>query len=110
MLDGTMKLISKIKKIEADEFADFNADDYTFNEFYKSGNEKRFSKTAIIGKYLGTMNKQDIHTLCSKFGKDRVVKELNYKYKQLFEIGFIDIKGMIIPLTGVCWKWISICY
>ncbi len=46
------------------------------------------------------MNKQDIHTLCRKFGKDRVLKELNDKYKELFEIGFIDIKGMKIPLTG----------
>lgn len=101
MLDGIARLISKIKeKIEADEFVDFNADDYTFNEFYKLGNEKRFSKTAIIRKYLSTMNKQDIHTLCSKFGKDRVIKELNYKYKELFEIGFFDVKGMKIPLTG----------
>jgi hypothetical protein len=101
LLDGTTKLIEKIKvKIDEVEFIDFNAEDFTSNEFEKYGNEKRFSKSAIISKYLGTMNKQDIHTLCTKFGKDRVIKELNYDFKAMFEFGFVDIKGLIIPLSG----------
>lgn len=101
LLDGTTKLIEKIKvKIEGVEFVDFVAEDFTSNEFEKYGNKKRFSKSFIIRKYLGTMNKQDIYTLCSKFGKDRVLKELNYKFKVMFEFGFIDVKGLIIPLTG----------
>jgi hypothetical protein len=28
------------------------------------------------------------------------LKELNNEYKELFEIGFFDFKGMKIPLTG----------
>jgi hypothetical protein len=100
-LDKTVKLIERIKvKVDEMEFVDFNADDYTFNELHKYGNQKRFSKSFIIREYLGTMNKQDIYTLCSKFGKDRVIKELNYKFRAMFELGFIDIKGLIIAVTG----------
>ena len=101
MLDGTINLIERIKvKVDEMEFVDFNAEDYTFNELYKYGNQKRFSKGLIIRKYLGTMNKQDIHTLCSKYGKDRVIKELNYKFRAIFEHGFIYTEDKKIPLTG----------
>lgn len=101
LLDGTTKLIEKIKvRVDEVEFVDFVAEDFTFNELYKFGNQKRFSKSFIIRKYLKTMNKQDIYTLCEKFGKDRVIKELNYDFKSMFEFGFADIKGLIIPLTG----------
>ena len=74
--------------------------DFTFNCFWQTPFPAKQTVTSIIRNYLGTMNKQDIHTLCRKFGKDRVLKELNDKYKELFEVGFIDIKGMKIPLTG----------
>ena len=74
--------------------------DFTFNCFWQSSKPTMQTVTSIIRNYLGTMNKQDIHTLCKKFGKDRVLKELNDKYKELFEIGFFDFKGMKIPLTG----------
>jgi len=88
-LDKTVKLIERIKvKVDEMEFVDFNADDYTFNELYKYGNQKRFSKSFIIREYLGIMNKQDIYILCSKFGKDRVIKELNYKFRAMFELGY----------------------
>lgn len=101
LLDGTTKLIEKIKeRVDEVEFVDFVAEDFTFNELHKFGNQKRFSKSFIIRKYLKTMNKQDIHTLCEKFGKDRVIKELNYDFKSMFEFGFADVKGLIIPLTG----------
>ena len=74
--------------------------DFTFNCFWQSSKPTMQTVTSIIRNYLGTMNKQDIHTLCKKFGKDRVLKELNAKYKELFELGFFDFKGMKIPLTG----------
>ena len=77
-----------------------NPNDYTFNCFWQSSKPTMQTVTSIIRNYLGTMNKQDIHTLCKKFGKDRVLKELNAKYKELFELGFFDFKGMKIPLTG----------
>ena len=74
--------------------------DFTFNCFWQTPFPAMQTVTSIIRNYLGTMNKQDIHTLCRKFGKDRVLKELNDEYKELFEIGFFDFKGMKIPLTG----------
>ena len=74
--------------------------DFTFNCFWQTPFPGKQTVTSIIRNYLATMNKQDIHTLCRKFGKDRVLKELNDKYKELFEVGFIDIKGMKIPLNG----------
>ena len=77
-----------------------NPNDYTFNCFWQTPFPAKQTVTSIIRNYLGTMNKQDIHTLCKKFGKDRVLKELNDKYKELFEIGYFDFKGMKIPLEG----------
>ena len=74
--------------------------DFTFNCFWQTPFPAKQTVTSIIRNYLGNMNKQDIHTLCRKFGKDRVLKELNDEYKELFEIGFFDFKGMKIPLTG----------
>lgn len=74
--------------------------DYTFNCFWQTPFPAKQTVTSIIRNYLGTMNKQDIHTLCKKFGKDRVLQELNNKYKELFEIGFFDFKGWKIPLKG----------
>ena len=74
--------------------------DFTFNCFWQTPFPAKQMVTSIIRNYLGTMNKQDIHTLCRKFGKDRVLKELNDEYKELFERGFFDFKGMKIPLSG----------
>ena len=74
--------------------------DFTFNCFWQTPFPAKQMVTSIIRNYLGTINKQDIHTLCRKFGKDRVLKELNDEYKELFERGFFDFKGMKIPLSG----------
>ena len=74
--------------------------DFTFNCFWQTPFPAKQTVVSIIRNYLGTMNKQDIHTLCRKFGKDRVLKELNDEYKELFERGFFDFKGMKIPLSG----------
>lgn len=74
--------------------------DYTFNCFWQTPFPANQKVTSIIRNYLGTMNKQDIHTLCKKFGKDRVLEELHNKYRELFEIGFFDVKGWKIHLSG----------
>ena len=36
----------------------------------------------------------------NEYDRVSVLKELNAKYKELFELGFFDFKGMKIPLTG----------
>lgn len=106
MLDGVIRRATLIKNkmLEDKELVIFNPKDFTDNCFYKEPNtDKPSVKTVsnVIRKYLGTMNKQDIHTLCEKFGKDRVLKELDGKFIELFDIGyFFDAKGMKIPLTG----------
>lgn len=105
MLEGVIKRANLIKEkmLEDKELVIFNPNDFTVNCFYKQPNTDEPSiKTIsnVIKIYLGTMNKQDIHTLCEKFGKDRVVEELDNKYKELFEVGFIDLKGQKLPLDG----------
>lgn len=45
-------------------------------------------------------NNKDIHTLCSKFGKNMVKSVLNDKYKKMYKIGYIQTSGMDIPLSG----------
>jgi hypothetical protein len=106
MLDGVIKRANliKVKMFEDKELVVFNPKDFTDNCFYKEPNtDKPSVKTVsnVIRKYLGTMNKQDIHTLCEKFGKDRVLQELDGKFIELFDIGYFDVKGgMRIPLTG----------
>ena len=105
MLDGVIRRANLIKEkmLEDKELVIFNPKDFTDNCFYKQPNaDKPSIKTIsnVIKIYLGTMNKQDIHTLCEKFGKDRVLEELDNKYKELFEIGYFDIKGLKLPLYG----------
>lgn len=106
MLDAVIKRANLIKEkmLENKELVVFNPKDFTDNCFYKQPNaDKPSIKTVsnVIKRYLGTMNKQDIHTLCEKFGKDRVLKELDNKFIELFEIGYYELKGgMRIPLTG----------
>ena len=105
MLDAVIRRANLIKEkiLEDKELVVFNPKDFTDNCFYKQPNADEPSiKTVsnVIQKYLGTMNKQDIHVLCEKFGKDRVINELNDKYRELFEIGFFDFKGWKIPLEG----------
>ncbi|MCT7625037.1 nucleotidyltransferase family protein [Aliarcobacter butzleri] len=106
--DGT-SIIKSCDRCKKEENEDLNENkelvihdpkDYTFNCFWQTPFPAKQTVTSIIRNYLGTMNKQDIHTLCKKFGKDRVLKELNDKYKELFEKGFVNIKGLEIPLTG----------
>ena len=85
---------------DENKLAIHDPNDYTFNCFWQTPFPAKQMITSIIRNYLGTMNKQDIHTLCKKFGKERVLQELNDKYRELFEIGFFDFKGLKIPLDG----------
>ena len=67
--------------LEDENLVVFNPKDFTTNYFYKQPNaDKPSVKTVsnVIRKYLGSMNKKDIHTLCEKFGKDRVLEEFKY--------------------------------
>lgn len=105
MLYGVIRRANLIKEkmLEDKELVTFNPNDFIVNCFYKQPNADEPSiKTIsnVIKIYLGTINKQDIHTLCEKFGKDRVLEELDNKYKELFEVGFIDLKGLKLPLDG----------
>ena len=106
MIEGVIRRANLIKDkmLEDKELVIFNPKDFTDNCFYKQPKPDEPSvKTVsnVIQKYLGTMNKQDIHTLCEKFGKERVLEELDNEYKELFEIGYFELKGgMRIPLTG----------
>ena len=106
MLYGVIRRANLIKEkmLEDEDLLVFNPKDFTDNCFYKQPNaDKPSVKTVsnVIRKYLGSMNKQDIHTLCEKFGKDRVLQELDNKFIELFEIGYFELKGgMRIPLTG----------
>jgi uncharacterized protein len=106
MLDGVIRRANLIKDkmLEDKELVIFNPKDFERTCFDKQPNADAPSvKTVsnVIKKYLGTMNEKDIHTLCEKFGKDRVLKELDSKFIELFDIGYFDVKGgMRIPLTG----------
>ena len=105
MLEGVIirANLIKDKMLEDEDLVVFNPKDFTTNYFYKQPNaDKPSVKTVsnVIRKYLGSMNKQDIHTLCEKFGKDRVLQELDNKFIELFEIGYFDIKGLKLPLDG----------
>lgn len=46
------------------------------------------------------MNKDDIKTLCTQFGKNLVKSVLKDKYKKIYEKGYISTSGMDIPLSG----------
>lgn len=106
MLYGVIRRANLIKEkmLEDEDLLVFNPKDFTDNCFYKQPNaDKPSVKTVsnVIRKYLGSMNKQDIHTLCEKFGKDRVLQELDNKFIELFDIGYFEVKGgMRIPLSG----------
>ena len=77
-----------------------NPKDYTFNAFWQSHEPRKQKVIAIIKNYLATMNRTDIYTLCDKFGVNRV-KAVNVSYyKEIYHRGYLDIKGMKIPLTG----------
>jgi hypothetical protein len=46
------------------------------------------------------MYPKDIHTLCQNFGIGRVKSELIQKYKAMYALGSINIKGLEVKLEG----------
>jgi len=78
----------------------FNPNNYTFNAFWQTSKPSIQTVSAVIRNYLAAMNLQDIQTLCKNFGRNRVKKELIQKYKEMYDQGFINVKGMKIALDG----------
>lgn len=78
----------------------FDPKEYTFNVFWQTSKPSIQSISAIIRNYLGAMELKDIQLLCKKFGRNRVKRELIEKYKEMYALGFINVKGMQIALDG----------
>lgn len=78
----------------------FNPRDYTFNAFWQTSKPSTQSVSSVIRNYLATMNPNDIQTLCSNFGRNRVKRELIQKYKEMYAQGFLNVKGMELILEG----------
>ena len=58
------------------------------------------SVSAVIRNYLATMHPIDIHTLCQSFDTGRVKSELIQKYKTMYALGSVKIKGLEVKLKG----------
>ena len=82
------------------EMVAFNPKEYTFNAFWQTSKTSMQNISAVIRNYLGTMNQQDIQTLCKNFGRNRVKRELILKYKEMYSQGFVNVKGLEIALEG----------
>lgn len=78
----------------------FDPKEYSHNLFWQTNKESEQKVYSIISNYLSTMNKDDIKTLCKKFGKNMVKSVLVNKYKKMYAKGFISTNGMDIPLSG----------
>jgi len=78
----------------------FDPKEYTFNAFWQTSKPSIQSISAIIRNYLGAMELKDIQILCKKFGRNRVKRELIEKYKEMYALGFTNVKGMQIALDG----------
>ncbi len=79
----------------------FDPEMYSFNAFWSSGHtSSRQSVKAIIRNYLSAMDAADIIILIKQFGIGRVRSELIQMFKEDYQRGFVDIKGMHVPLSG----------
>ena len=78
----------------------FDPKAYTFNTFWQTSGTSKQSVSSVIRNYLATMNPTDIFTLCQNFGRGRVKSELIQKYKALYALGSVNIKGLEVPLKG----------
>ena len=82
------------------ESVPFDPSEYTFNAFWQTSKPSTQKASSIIRNYLATMEPKDIQILCRKFGTNRVKSELIQKYKALYKQGYINVKGLEIPLNG----------
>lgn len=94
------KAKEKINAVDVDDVIVFDPKEYSHNLFWQTNKESEQKVYSIISNYLSTMNKDDIKTLCKKFGKNMVKSVLVNKYKKMYAKGFISTNGMDIPLSG----------
>ena len=91
---------NKIAVVDLDDIIEFNPKDFSVNIFWQT-NQISYQKVySIISNYLGTLNREDINTLCGKFGKNMVRAVLEDKYKKLYKKGYISTSGVDIKLNG----------
>ena len=90
----------KINAVDQDDVIVFDPRAYSHNLFWQTNEQSEQKVYSIISNYLSTMNKDDIKTLCSKFGKTLVKSVLKDKYKKMYEKGYISTNGMDIQLKG----------
>jgi uncharacterized protein YaaW (UPF0174 family) len=92
---------NKVKDaISIDDIVLFDPKYYSQNLFWQTNKISEQKVYAIISKYLSTMDKNNIKTLCSQFGKNLVKSVLKDKYKKMYAKGYISTSGMDIPLNG----------
>jgi hypothetical protein len=78
----------------------FDPKAYSFNCFWQTSGTSEQAVSSVIRNYLATMNPKDIYTLCQNFGIGRVKSELIQKYKTMYALGSVNIKGLEIKLEG----------
>jgi len=90
----------KTNLVDINDIVIFNPNEFSYNLFWQTNKESKQKVYSIISNYLSTMNKEDIKTLCNKFGKNIVINVLKHKYKNMYRKGFICTNGLDIPLSG----------
>ena len=91
---------NKININDIDDVVEFNPKKYTYNCFWQTNKPSQQKVYSIISNYLGTMNKEDITTLCKEYGKNMVRNVLERDFKIMYKKGFISASGIDIPLYG----------
>ena len=91
---------NKIDVVDLDDIIEFNPKEFSQNLFWQTNQKSHQKVYSIISKYLGTLNSEDINTLCRKFGKNMVRAVLEDKYKKLYKKGYISTSGIDILLGG----------
>lgn len=91
---------SKIDVADLDDSIEFSPKEFSQNLFWQTNQNSQQKVYSIISNYLGTLNREDIKTLCEKFGKNMVRAVLEDRYKKLYKKGYISTSGVDIKLSG----------
>lgn len=91
---------SKIAVADLDDIVLFEPCEFSQNLFWQTNQKSHQKVYSIISNYLGTLNSEDIKTLCEKYGKNMVRTVLEDKYKRLYKNGHISTSGVDINLVG----------
>lgn len=78
----------------------FDPNEHEFNYFWQSRNKTVQEVSSVICNYLKSLNPKEIEYLCKAFGYCRVKAELIAYHKDLYKQGYVDVKGLQIPLKG----------